>query len=272
MPQLRLSLADQAFHRFGFVGCSLGRVFKFAKEAGFCGVELTETLTSRFLSSQKIRSLSAHYDLPVLSVHHSVTRTMWSSLSSIENIASRASRIGAKAVTIHLAAIHRRASNVGYFAKVREIEKRYQVFVGFENAMAQFSFLKLYALGHTHDPIRFRDVIVSNNLHATYDIGHMASLAPDPVAYYETIKEHLVNVHVQDYRSGFDHLSLGSGVLPLVGFFQHLARTNYTGLITLEVFPLNHHLFMTLADVERVMRENLAFFIKHSQVPSVNIV
>ena len=220
MPRLKLSLSDQTFHRFGVIGHSLDRVFKFAKEAGFDGIELSETITTRLLQPKRIKAIADHFALPVTSVHQSPLRMLWSSLGSIEHVAGRASRMGAQAATIHFASVHRRATNNRFFGKIRALEERYQLSIGLENAMAQFAFFKLNALGYTHDPVRFRETIKRHNLHATYDIGHMASLVKDPATYFDTIKERLVNIHIQDYRAGFDHLSLGKGTLPIAKFLH----------------------------------------------------
>lgn len=263
--QLKISLSDFVFYRFGVLGYSLEKMFAFAKEAGYDGIELTESGVTRWLGSKNIKAMSQHYDLPITSVHQSVMRMVLSTYGSVRRLIKRAEAINADCVVVHLASVHKTFQPY-YFEQIKKLEQQHNVKVGFENAMTQFKFLKTPAAEYTYEPNKFADFVNKEDLSVTYDLGHMAGLSANLVEVYEKLKNRLVNIHLQDYRDGYDHQSLGSGTLPLVQFFNHLVKDNYKGHLTLEVFPRNINPFISNKTVEQIMIDCLAYFKKHTSI------
>lgn len=266
---LKISLSDFVFYRLGLLGNSLEQVFAFAKRAGFDGIELTESVTTRWLGSKRIRDISRHYDLPITSVHQSLMRMVLSTYGSVRRLMQRAEAVGAQCVVVHIASVHK-TFQPDYFQFVKQMEQQYNIRVAFENAMSQFKKIKTPAAEYTYDPIKFVEFAKREDISVTYDLGHMAGLQPNLIEVYESIKTRLANIHLQDFRAGYDHQPLGTGDLPLPQFLQHLVQNEYKGLITLEVFPRNLRPFMSTSRVEEIMAESLQYFKTHTNTKYVN--
>lgn len=261
---LPLSISTHAFQRLGLLSTDLETFFRFAKEAGFNGVELTETITTRWVGAKRIAAISKHYDLPIPSVHQSLTRMVFSTRGSVERLARRAAATGAKIVVVHVMSLRRPFTDHQFYAWVHEVEKRYGVAITFENAMAQFRKFKPAFAQFGHDPDDYAGGADVHNLQLTYDIGHMGSLNVDLITYFDRIQKHVRNIHLHDFRRGVDHLPLGTGDFPLAPFLRHLAETRYAGLTTLEVFPLNTSPFLSNSDIQQILRNSLKFFQAHT--------
>lgn len=262
---LKLSLSDFVFYRMGLLGYSLEKMFAFAKQVGYDGIEMTESIATRWMGSKKIKAISNYYDLPITSVHHSLTRMVLSTFGSVRRLMRRAEGVGAEAVVVHIASVHK-TFQPDYFRQIKQLERKYNIVVAFENAMSQFKSIKTPAAEYTYDPEKFVKFIKQEDIAVTYDIGHMAGLNANLVEMYEKLKSHLRIIHLQDYMNGYDHQKLGSGTLPLPEFLQHLVKDDYKGLITLEVFPRNLNPFISNTKVERIMIESLNYFKKHTTI------
>lgn len=254
-----LVLPTHAFHRFGLLDAGFERAIRFAKEAGFDGIELTETYTSRWWGPKRLRDMATSYDLPIMAVHQSNARMFWSTLPSIARLAERAHGMGAPVAVVHLGGIRQSFDNNVFFDAVKALEERWRVRIAFENAMAQFSFLRTSERAKAHEPDGFATVLDTHKLNATYDVGHMATLTHDLVGYVERIRERLRHLHLHDVWGRVDHLPLGTGELPLAALLRHLERTSFDGSITLEVFPYNTRPLMTRRRAEDLLRTSLAY-------------
>lgn len=265
-PPLPLSLSTASFYRFGFRTSPLEPIFAFAKTAGFDGIALDETITTRWIGADKFLALSRHYDLPITSLHQSFGRMFWTSLWGMDHIVRRAALMQAECAVVHVASVHRAFSNHDYWKKVKALEAKYGVPIAFENAMAQFSSLKFKSFEYAHDPDQLWAGAEENDLSLTYDVGHMGSLMPDPTVYYEKIKRRLKHIHLHDYRRGIDHLPLGTGEFPLPRFLRRLVEDRYAGVITLEVFPMNTAPWISHTSIQELVKESLQFFRTHTSV------
>lgn len=249
----------------GLLGYSLEKMFDFAKQVGYDGIEMTESIATRWMGAKNIKSISDYYDLPITSVHHSLSRMVLSTYGSVRRLVKRAEGVGAKAVVVHLASVHKTFQPY-YFEHIKRLEKEHNVTVAFENAMSQFKFLKTPAAEYTYHPQKFADFAKRENISVTYDLGHMAGLDANLISVYERLKSQLTIIHLQDYINGYDHKPLGIGTLALPEFLQHLVKDNYQGLITLEVFPRNINPFVSNRKVEQIMIDCLQYFKTHTQI------
>jgi sugar phosphate isomerase/epimerase len=93
-----------------------------------------------------------------------------------------------------------------------------------------------YFLHQTEDMLAFA---ARRNLFFTFDTAHMGTckrnFLTDFHFFYNSGR--IRNVHFSDYGYGREHLIPGRGVLPLTRFLNHLQRTGYNGIITLELMP-----------------------------------
>jgi sugar phosphate isomerase/epimerase len=243
--------------RFAILEPKLEWVFKFAKNAGFDGVELNESLRTRFMGADKIRQLAENFDCKILVVHQLVPRETWSTVKSVAGLLERARAIGASRAVVHIGSIRHSLIDEKYFSVFKELERQSGVTIVWENAMAQIKSFRSKNRKAAHDPEGFISLANKHNLSLTYDVGHMAPLMSDLVHYYQKIKPRLKHIHLHDTLGFRDHMPVGQGQLPLLDFLKSLKTDGYAGTLTLEVFPYNQNPFLARADAEEIIRSSL---------------
>ncbi|MFH1729146.1 MAG: sugar phosphate isomerase/epimerase [Pseudomonadota bacterium] len=72
--------------------------------------------------------------------------------------------------------------------------------------------------------------------HLTFDTTHVATTGHDILVYYEKLKDKIIHLHVSDFFKK-EHRFPGKGSQPLSCLIRRLKNDNYSGAITLEVFP-----------------------------------
>lgn len=72
-----------------------------------------------------------------------------------------------------------------------------------------------------------------------FDIGHFYCVGEDPAEIFETLREWVGHVHVEDIAANrvHEHLIPGRGAIPFAEVFRAMARTAYEGDICLELYP-----------------------------------
>ncbi len=267
MPEekpLQLSLSAHAFSFLSYFDAAIEPALEFAKRAGFDGVEIEETVITRWMGGKRLKAISQYYEVPIRSVHQSLGRIAFSTRHSIENLARRSAEIGAELVVVHAASTKRSFANHEFYRSLRDMGKKFGVVMSFENSMAQLRAMKTNARSAFHEPDGFARGIQYNNLPMTYDPAHMGALNTDLISYFERLRDHIVNIHVHDYWQGVDHMALGKGDLPWAEFLKHLQRVGYRGLLTLEVYPFNTRPWLKRKQVEKILEQSLAFFREHT--------
>jgi len=87
-----------------------------------------------------------------------------------------------------------------------------------------------------------------------FDIGHFYCVGEDPAAMFETLREWVGHVHLEDIAASrvHEHLIPGRGAIPFGEVFDAMRRTGYEGDICLELYPY-------LDDPDGAGRESLEF-------------
>lgn len=96
----------------------------------------------------------------------------------------------------------------------------------------------------------FRSPVLGLN----FDIGHFYCVGEDPAAVFETFREWVGHVHLEDIAASrvHEHLIPGRGAIAFREVFQAMRRTAYDGDICLELYPY-------LDDPDGAGRESLAY-------------
>ncbi|MDD3243843.1 MAG: TIM barrel protein [Eubacteriales bacterium] len=82
---------------------------------------------------------------------------------------------------------------------------------------------------------RFASLVLQRKLPITFDVTHFASYGLALLPSFERLRPLVRNIHLSDYADGAEHKTLGEGKLPLREFLRELARTDYAGLLTVEL-------------------------------------
>lgn len=72
-----------------------------------------------------------------------------------------------------------------------------------------------------------------------FDIGHFFCAGEAPQEAFETLFEYIGHVHIEDIAAdgSHNHLIIGHGAIDFVSVFETMARLQYSGDISLELYP-----------------------------------
>ncbi|MFZ0544989.1 MAG: sugar phosphate isomerase/epimerase, partial [Candidatus Promineifilaceae bacterium] len=234
---------------------SLERVFGFAAKAGFDGLELMVDLRWETRQSLYLKKLMDQHQVPILAVHSPFLPNIpgWPHThpERISCSADLAADIGAEVVIHHLPTRFGtiwvqmpgrffpvpipRNQDAGYR---RWLDKGYQEFQAttsiklcIENMPAYHRLGRLWNLWHWNT---IEQIARFPNL--TMDTTHLGTWGVDPAEIYPKWAGKVGHIHLSNF-DGREHIRPENGRLHLNKLLSHLAKTNYTGLISLELQP-----------------------------------
>lgn len=234
---------------------SVERVFDFAAKAGFDGLELLVDMRWETRQPAYLHTLMERHELPILAIHSPFLPNIpgWphDHPERIRHSAELASKLGAEVVVHHLPA---RIGSIwlqmpGRFFPIpfprndeaqyrRWLEKEYQQFqetipvkLCIENMPAYHRFGRRWHLWHWNT---IKEIQRFPNL--TMDTTHLGTWGLEPVEIYPTLEGRVQHIHLSNY-DGREHIRPENGRLHLNKLLSHLAKTNYSRLISLELQP-----------------------------------
>lgn len=218
------------------------RVFAFAEETGFDGVEIMVTNDDVTRDAQALRRASAATGMPILSIHAPVlllTHFVWGRDPKIklERSAELAVNTGADTVVVHPPFRWQRGYAERFLDIVRETAERYDVHIAVENMFpwkVPGRTLAVYAPGWDPRAMDCEDV--------TFDFSHAALSGVDARSYVRELGPRLRHVHLCDGtgpdeqgRVFDEHLLPGQGGQPVAETLQDLAAAGFDGHVVAEV-------------------------------------
>ena len=215
----------------------VSRAFELAAELGYDGIEVmiwTEP------ASQDVRALAGfakRYRMPILALHAPcllITQRVWSPdpVVRLRRSAEAAARLGARTVVIHPPFRWQRRYVATFADEIAAAERDHGVAVAVENMFpVRRAGLAVSAFHPTFDPTD------AGYPHYTLDLSHTAAARQDAIALLERMGSGLVHVHLGD-GTGLprdEHLVPGRGNQPCAQVCETLARTGFTGTISVEI-------------------------------------
>jgi sugar phosphate isomerase/epimerase len=237
--------------------------FEMAATVGYDGIEVMVWTDAVSQDAGALQGLSAHYGLPVLSVHAPcllVTQRVWSPdpWERLSRAAELAETLGAPTVVVHPPFTWQRdyARNfAGGLAKIqaRHPEMNFAIENMFPVRMAGRSFVP-YAPGWDPSETGFDAY--------TLDLSHCAAARTDALAMADRMGSGLKHVHLGDGTGeGRDeHLVPGRGGQPCADLLRSLAGRRFKGSVALEVSTRKAP---SREAREADLRESLAFARRH---------
>jgi sugar phosphate isomerase/epimerase len=228
---MRVVFSTGSLYPFG-----LERVYSWAAEAGFDGVEVM--INDRWDTHQDafLRSLIERHGIPIIALHPPLRRGAWN-LGPEETLirsARLAHRIGAEVVVAHPPFPGRPLEKwrVGTLERARE----YGVTVAVEN-MPRNERRGILGIGRSRNCYLPEDLLVLGEV--TLDTSHVGASKVDLMHAYCLLSGQLRHVHLSDsdLTGGDQHRLPGRGRLPLKPLLAALARDGYSGAVSLELKP-----------------------------------
>ena len=219
-----------SLHPFG-----LDRVYAWAAEVGFDGVEVM--MDERWDTHQHayINDLSEEHGIPVLALHPPIYRGAWrlDAEETLVRSAGLSGKIGGPVVVAHPPPPGRPLArwSAGALARAREIG----VPVAVENMPKNSSEGKFTVRRKScYKPEHFAGLG-----DVTIDTSHVGASGIGLLEFWEGLKDQLRHVHLSDsdLSGGDQHRLPGKGKLPLKEFLVGVAESGYAGAVSLELKP-----------------------------------
>ncbi len=258
-PQIGLSTAsvypESTAHGFGW-----------AASLGYDAVEVMVGIDALSQQVDAVKKLSDHHEVPVCAVHAPCllfTQRVWGTdpWGKLERSAEMAEAVGADVVVVHPPFRWQKDYAAGFVEGIASLEARTGIAFAVENMYpwraSSRRGMEMYLPGW--DP---SDEDYANT---TIDLSHAAIARTDVVAMAERMGERLRHIHLTDGTGSAkdEHLVPGRGVMRAEDFLRHLARTDFSGHVVLEI---NTRRCANRAERESDLRESLEFARAHLAV------
>lgn len=233
----------------------LRQVFRWARGAGFHGVELAVNPEAILRGGQRMRQIAQSEGTEILSVHPALAPLPgWRERSGgLDPTIRLAQEAGAEMVIMHVP--HSESLDAGEGSEYRETIESWKVRLSddglrlaMENKAIRNEPERLYALSSLDRLRAFADCY---DLDLVLDTVHAATAGEDLMQAWRTFGGRLANLHLSDmggrvpwavvphFRWMLEHHRFpGCGNLPLRDLLGRMARSGYDGLVTLEVNPV----------------------------------
>lgn len=230
--------------------------FKNFKAAGVEGLELVLGIKSRF-EYARFSYLSEKYDLPIRSIH----QPPWSGagLYFDESFVRFAKKLGVRHIVFHPLALHGFESRAmkQYFEKLARLQEKYDICVMLENMPKDLVYARLHDNSPEHllhHLEKIQKIADTYGFLITYDVSHAEIVHPQKEKIFQEIFPKIGNIHASSFHRGKHHLPFTMGEFDMPAFVAYLAKRNYQGLFTMEIYypklglVMNRFDFRAIAD------------------------
>ena len=220
-----IALHTSSLNKYG-----MNRIFEFAKEAGYDGIEV-EVDKSNFDSqnAEYIKKLSDQFGLPIVSLHAPSNGTA----KSVEHVVEMAVYLKCPVVVITPPKLLD-FKFINWLKKQTPIlRKKKHVQIALVNAPGKtmLGFLPDRAMNSLSDMKKFGMAVLDCSSTASKKWGNLMSV-------YNHLKKMVVHVHLSNINKHKEYsLPTGDGVLPLESFLRKLKASDYKGAISVRVRP-----------------------------------
>ncbi|EKD48160.1 MAG: xylose isomerase-like protein TIM barrel [uncultured bacterium] len=223
------------------MGYGLNRIFEFAKEIGFDGIDLMldkKNLDS--LDADYVSKLSTETGLPILAIQTSDNAKK----KDVEEAVKMAKTLGAKVIIVQPPKILDRKYADWLKQEVPNIRKIENISIALENAQNKLwlGFIPERAMNNINELKRFK--------HACLDTSRVAEKKEDLINTYNSLSKFLVHVHISNYHRNKGYQLLNKGSLPLESFISKLATDDFKGAISIKITPKN----LEVREKDRMMK------------------
>ncbi|QQR83947.1 sugar phosphate isomerase/epimerase [Candidatus Peregrinibacteria bacterium] len=206
----------------------LNRIFEFAKEAGYDGVEIgVDKNNFDTQNAEYIKALSDSYKLPIMAIHSPSNSTQ----KIVEHIINMAVFLECPVIVINPPKLTDFKFTRWLKKEGPLLRKKKDIQIALANAAGKtiFGFLPERAMNNVSDLKEFGMV--------SLDCSSTNSKKIDLIRFYENLKKLVVHVHLSNVHNHREYSLPNEGILPLESFLKKLKQNKYTGVISLRVRP-----------------------------------
>lgn len=217
-----IALHTNSLHKYG-----LNRIFEFAKEADYDGIEIgVDKGSYDTQNAEYIKKLSEEYKLPILALHSPVNGTA----KSVEHVVEMASYLKCPLVVITPPKLLDFKFTNWLKKKTPSLRKKKHVQIALLNAPGKtvLGFLPDRAMNSLSDMKKFGMVALDTSSCASKKWGNLMSV-------YGHLKKLVSHVHLSNINKHKEYALPNEGVLPLESFLKKLKNNNYKGVISIRV-------------------------------------
>lgn len=223
-------------------GYGLNRIFKFAKDAGYDGIDLAVNygLFDTF-NAAYVKELVAQYGIPV----HAISAPDQVSAKHIKELVDLAKEIGAKVLVLQPPKFLDFKLASWLKKEIPKLREKEFLSIALENAGAGtfLGFIPEYAMGSADELRKFK--------HVALDTARIGEQHKDLMRAYKAFQQYLVHIHLSNVTHGKKYTPLKDGIMPLESFLTRLKQDKYPGAISIKMMPK----FLNAGDDGGVMEE-----------------
>ncbi|MBT6068776.1 sugar phosphate isomerase/epimerase [Candidatus Peregrinibacteria bacterium] len=209
-------------------GYGLNRVFEFAKDAGFDGIDLQiEPKDFDTQNAEYLKELEQEYGLQVISIQTPKNANKKKILEYVE----LTKIVGAKILILQAPKVFNIKFTTWLKTEVPKIRKKESISIALENAPATtlFGFIPEHAMNNLAELKKFK--------HACLDTSRTADRKEDLIVTLKKLMKYLVHVHISNVKKGRGGHLPNDGILPMESFLTKLSEEDYKGAISIKVKP-----------------------------------
>ncbi|MBU1018385.1 MAG: sugar phosphate isomerase/epimerase [Patescibacteria group bacterium] len=236
-------------------GYGLNRIFEFAKELGFDGIDLVlDKNDLDTLDPEYIAKLSSTTEIPVLAVQALDNAKE----KDLEEAVTMAKKVNAKVIVIQPPKILDRKYAAWLKKEVPNIRKKENISIALENAPNKMwlGFIPERAMNNLSELKRFK--------HACLDTARVAEKKEDLMYAYGSLQKFLVHVHISNFYRNKGYQVLTKGNLPLESFISKLASDGFKGALSIKIKP-NYLKVRDRAEMFKLLKESKEFIEKFAK-------
>ncbi|KKP39068.1 MAG: hypothetical protein UR28_C0010G0051 [Candidatus Peregrinibacteria bacterium GW2011_GWF2_33_10] len=242
-----------AFTTSSLEGYGLNRIFRFAKELGFDGLELVQSRKNLDTTDANyINALCKEYDLPVLAI-----QTQDSSKSrQILDAVDIAKTIGTKIIVIKSPKFFDFKYTEWLKTEVPKIRERESISIALENSPDDtiLGFIPATAMNSVNDLKKFK--------HACLNTAYASSKKQNIIDLLMSMKNYLVHIHLTNVKQNHYGVLPQNGSLPMESFLAKIKQEDYKGTIALDINPKYLHVGKE-DEMKKLLLEAKEFCLKY---------
>lgn len=218
-----------ALHTNSLSKYGLNRIFEFAKEAGYDGIEIgVDKNNYDTQNAEYIKKLSDEYKLPIVALHSPQNGTA----ESVKHVVEMAVYLKCPVVVITPPKLLDFKFTNWLKKETPKLRKKKHIQIALVNAPGKtvLGFLPDRAMNSLADMKKFGMAALDTSSAASKKWGNLMSV-------YRHLKKLLVHVHLSNINKHKDYALPIEGILPLESFLKKLKSENYKGVISIRVRP-----------------------------------
>jgi len=219
-----IALHTNSLHKYG-----LSRVFEFAKDAGFDGIEVgVDKNNFDTQNAEYIKKLSDEYKLPIVALHSPVNGTE----KSVQHVIDMAVYLKCPVVVITPPKLTDFKFTKWLKKKVPHLRKKKHIEISLVNAPGKtiLGFLPAHAMNSVAEMKKFGMVTLDCSSTSSKKWGNLMSI-------YDNLHKLIVHVHLSNINKHKEYSLPNEGVLPLESFLRKLKAKDYKGVLSIRVRP-----------------------------------